>query len=472
MPFTIRRRRWAGQIALATAGAMALAGCDVKKELLEPQNPGLIDPSAVTSPAAAYALKVGAIGKVRVVVDGAGSSGNCSGNAECLWEEVGSLTDEFHNSDFQNTRQDIDQRSISDDNPSIPYTPLTQARGFVRDAINAVNAYIPDSTTDLAELYNGMAFLELSLAENFCNGIPLGSTVNGVITYGTPLTNAQVLDSAMTHVDSALAVNAGNADAASQSTFIRRASQLIKARILIDQGKFTDVAALTTAIPSTYSYLLATSQAKNESFGVWLINNSVARLSVSDSSEIINGAPTATKNALPFASAHDPRVPVQSGEDAGVPSEDATTPMFIQKIWGRFDPTPMVSGIDARLMEAEVALKAGQIPAMMTILNGLRGTPPKISNYQPTTMAPLGQPADIEAATTLFFREKAFWTFGRGQRLNDMRRQMRQYGRAEEDVFPTGAYFKGGSYGNTINFPVAAAEKANPLFTGCLDRKA
>jgi hypothetical protein len=469
MSFIIRRRRWAGQAALAGAGALAIAGCDIKKELLEPQNPGLIDPSAVASPAAAYALKVGAIGKVRVVVDGAGSSGNCSGNAECLWEEVGNLTDEFHNSDFQNTRQDIDQRSISDDNPSVPYTPLTQARGFVRDAITAVNSYIPDSTSDLAELYNGLAFLELSLAENFCNGIPLGNTINGVITYGRPLTNAEVLDSALFHVDSALAVNAGGAET-SQATFIRRASQLIKARIKIDQGKFSEVGALTTGIPSSYGYMLATSQAKNESFGLWLINNSVARISVSDSSEIINGVPTVTQNALPFASANDPRVPVQSGISAGVPPEDATTPMFIQKIWGRFDPTPMVSGIDARLMEAEAALKANDIPGMMTILNALRATPPKISNYQPGAMAPLAQPGDIEAATTLYFREKAFWTFGRGQRLNDMRRLMRQYNRTEDQVFPTGAYFKGGSYGHTINFPVAAAEKANPNFTGCLDR--
>jgi hypothetical protein len=333
-----------------------------------------------------------------------------------------------------------------------------------------VKQYIPDSTTDIAELYNGLAFLELSLAENFCNGIPLGHTVQGVVTYGTPLTNQQVLDSALVHVDSALTVNVGSTDAASQSQFIRRASQLIKTRILIDQGKFAQAAGLTTAVPSSYGYMLATSQAKNESFGLWSIVNSTARLSVSDSAELINGVPTPTKNALPFASANDPRVPVQSGKDANVAPEDATTPMFVQKIWGRFDPTPMVSGIDARLMEAEIALKNNDIPGMMTILNALRAAPPKISNYQPAAMAPLATPATQDAATTLYFREKAFWTFGRGQRLNDMRRQMRQYGRTEDQVFPTGAYFKGGNYGHTINLPVSSAEKANPNFTGCIDR--
>lgn len=97
-------------------------------------------------------------------------------------------------------------------------------------------------------------------------------------------------------------------------------------------------------------------------------------------------------------------------------------------------------------------------------------TPPKISNFQPAAMTPLPTPASQDAAVTLFFREKAFWTFGRGQRLNDDRRQMRQYKRTEDQVFPTGSYFKGGQYGHTIQFPVSSSERSNPLFNGCVDR--
>ena len=43
----------------------------------------------------------------------------------------------------------------------------------------------------------------------------------------------------------------------------------------------------------------------------------------------------------------------------------------------------MVSGIDARLIEAEAKLNANDIAGMMTILNALRAAPPKIGNYQP-----------------------------------------------------------------------------------------
>jgi hypothetical protein len=149
------------------------------------------------------------------------------------------------------------------------------------------------------------------------------------------------------------------------------------------------------------------------------------------------------------------------------------TPFFLQQIWkNRDDPQPMVSGIDARLIEAEAALNAGDINGMMTILNALRAAPPAIGSFQPAAMAALPAPATIDDATSLFFREKAFWTFGRGQRLNDLRRLVRQYGRTQDQVFPSGQDYKGGSYGTDVNFPVPDAERVNPQFHGCIDRNA
>ena len=74
----------------------------------------------------------------------------------------------------------------------------------------------------------------------------------------------------------------------------------------------------------------------------------------------------------------------------------------------------------------------------------------------------------------MYFREKAFWTFARGQRLGDLRRLIRSYGRAADgsDTFPSGTLFKGGGYGPDVNFPIAFDEKNNPLYKGCTDRKA
>ena len=71
------------------------------------------------------------------------------------------------------------------------------------------------------------------------------------------------------------------------------------------------------------------------------------------------------------------------------------------------------------------------------------------------------------------FRERAFTLFGRGTRVGDMRRLIRQYNRTEDNVFPTGKFHKAGgaSYGTDVNLPVTDNERQNPNFAGCLDRK-
>ncbi|HYX82811.1 MAG TPA: hypothetical protein VE714_10495, partial [Gemmatimonadales bacterium] len=328
------------------------------------------------------------------------------------------------------------------------------------------------------------AFVEMSIAENFCNGTPLGIIVNGVADYSkpefAPFTNAQAYDLAQLHADSALNILGTATDTA--SVVVRRASLITKARILVDKGgaaNFAAAAALVppSAVPNNYQYIWSTSTASNsDDNGLWILNISVSRITVSDSVDIYNGQTYTTRNALPFASANDPRVPVVSGDKASpkVAPEDATTPMFVEQIWkGRDDPMPMVSGIDARLIEAEARLNVGDIGGMMTVLNALRTAPPRIGTFQPAAMAALATPPDQPSAVSLFFREKGFWTFGRGQRLRDLRRLIRQYGRTEDQVFPQGTYFKGGlPYGHDVNFPVPDVEKVNPQFKGCLNRDA
>ncbi|HEU4787519.1 MAG TPA: hypothetical protein VFS57_08930, partial [Gemmatimonadaceae bacterium] len=83
-------------------------------------------------------------------------------------------------------------------------------------------------------------------------------------------------------------------------------------------------------------------------------------------------------------------------------------------------------------------------------------------------------PATKDAAIDLYFREKAFWVFSRGQRLGDLRRLIRQYGRTQDNVFPTGTFHKNGNppYGTDVNFPVTTNENPNPNFHGCIDRNA
>src|SRR6476620_4894778 len=138
-------------ILASAAAVIAVVGCDrVKTELLAPQNPGLVDPSAVGSPTAALALRVGAIGRYKQVQAG-----------ESIWQYGGTLADEYKNADFSSDRINADQR-LTDAAVSWNYGPVTQSRGFVRDAITAMIKYNPDSTALIGELYIELAFFEMT----------------------------------------------------------------------------------------------------------------------------------------------------------------------------------------------------------------------------------------------------------------------------------------------------------------------
>ena len=67
----------------------------------------------------------------------------------------------------------------------------------------------------------------------------------------------------------------------------------------------------------------------------------------------------------------------------------------------------------------------------------------------------------------LLFKERAYWLYLTAHRTGDQRRLVRQYGRSIASVYPSGPYFKGGSYGTDYVLPVSADERNNPNFQGC-----
>jgi len=450
------RARWVLSGA-ALVAAPLFSGCDVKQELLAPQNPGIIDPSSVNSPAAAAGLRVGAIGQLK---------GRTAGS-ESMWLYGGLLADEWKSSDTFSQRNETDQRSIqtNNGNTQTAYNALQQARGYTRTAIEKSVQYTPDAKADIGEMWFTLGFLEMTLAENFCNGTPMTNTINGQPIYGQPLTNAAVYAIAVTHFDSALALVTGTDD---KSVSVKSATLIAKARALTNLGQQSAAAALLSSVPTSYAYTMTWDQTTGDQ-QLWALNNSAGRYTVSDSIDNITGR---IPNAIPFVSAKDPRVPTAS--PSSPKPFDGVTPLKTQQIYpGRSDPIPLVSGIDARLLEAEGKMAAGDYAGMMTILNALRTTSQKIG---PTTVAAMPglttTPTTKDAAVDLLFREAAFWQFGRGERLPNLRREIRLYGKTQDQVFPIGAFHKQGNFGTDVNIPVPDAELANPNFHGCLDRKA
>jgi hypothetical protein len=137
-------------------------------------------------------------------------------------------------------------------------------------------------------------------------------------------------------------------------------------------------------------------------------------------------------------------------------------------------PVPVANYVDAQLILAEAQLATND-PGWLATLNALRAGPTNIGAITVTGMAPLTDPGNQSARIDLLFRERAFWTFGRGERLGDLRREIRVYGKTAAQVFPG----EGGvnprtnsAYGPDVNLPVPQAERNNSNFTGCFDRKA
>lgn len=446
----------------ALAGVASLTACSsFRDELLEPQQPGIIGPDATQSAVAADALRKGAVSRFRTATVG----------GEAIWMLSGLMADEWKTGDTFTQRNETDQRVVQTNNANVisMYQAIHRVRGAAYDALGTLRTYVPDTLSKQAQMYWVMGSAELGLAENFCSGIPFGTLVDGVPVYSEPKTTAQSFAFAMLHLDSALALAVGT-DTFSVS--IRNAVQIARARTLVNMGgaaNFAAAAAAVANVPTTYQYLQTFSLTTTDN-ALWSLNNSQKRWVVGDSFDTggrIN-------NAIPFASAKDPRVPVTGTtiNSSLARAFDTSTWLVSQAIYGRSDPVPLATGIDARLIEAEARLQLQDITGMMTILNALRTTSQRMGSFAVPVMPALAAPTTQAAAVDLYFREKAFWSFGRGQRLSDMRRLIRQYGRDAETVFPNGQFFKGATYGTDVNFPVTTDEVPNPSFKGCIDRKA
>ena len=91
--------------------------------------------------------------------------------------------------------------------------------------------------------------------------------------------------------------------------------------------------------------------------------------------------------------------------------------------------------------------------------------PPAPADMNLRTLEPLVDPGTDDARLQLLFRERGFWLFLTGTRLGDLRRLVRDYGLAAEEVYPSGAYVQGGEHGADVVFEIDFDETNNPNYT-------
>lgn len=476
--------------------AIPLAGCNTDK-LVKVSDPSGVTPEGFNNPTALPSVIAGAYRQFVGGYDGFGDDSFLSSSAV--------LTDEFYYGDTFTTRNAADHRStqptvlgnISDN----AFSRLQQARFNARRAFAAVaaastaNTALQDDITK-AGLRTVEAYTYVTLSEGWCGNVPFttmpdtGPVDPSLLVYSRGLTTKEMNDTAIVRFDEALTLQPTNNLAA-----------IGKARALVNEGRYAEAAAAVSSVPTNYVYLLEHSVNQgaennpsfalqdNGRYGVSNLEGGLSGTAAISQSSTTPATTAPSAEGLPFRGLRDPRVPWQPR---------ASTFCFSSSVRCYIDnnnPTldadvPLASGVEARLIEAENDLNTGNIPSMIARLNALRAAvipleaglhPQQKQTFRDATGAmvlpPLVDPADPltpqatqdAARRDLMWRERALWLYNTGHRIGDLRRYVRNYGVPSTQVFPTGPHFRGGNYGNDVNYPIPFNEQNNPQFvpTAC-----
>ena len=197
-----RFARVKGALLLAlTAGA--LTACN-KDKILNVTDPDIINPANLGSAEGAEALRVGALNRISDVTGGLQGNGSLN---EGIFHFSGVVADEWRSTDTFVQRDEADSRSITEPNTAM----LLEARGLHRTRVAANQAmaslreWKPTSVSDVGQMYWVRGWAEMTIAENFCNGMPLSELdANNNIIYGDTMSNVRIYQRAIVSFDSAL----------------------------------------------------------------------------------------------------------------------------------------------------------------------------------------------------------------------------------------------------------------------------
>ncbi len=477
-------RRKIGRSIFCSYMVLGAIGCSLGDLVNNPTLPTNIqDPNVVKTPEGAMGAYYSAVYAFRDYVAG-GAAGGDPGQvffAENFIASSGLFTDELQSiqarvpdSPFPSAPAAIIDARV--ENYNGPYKGLHKIRARAHEAISALRTYRPNTVPALVGhllTIEGMA--EVLLAELYCSGIPLSTLdFNGDYTLRPGSSTEAVFQHALTLFDSALVITIDS------TSYINFAS-IGRARALLGLHDVAAAALAVANVPTAYRYMLPMEGETGRLFGT-TNNNWFA--SVANRKGGVG---------LPYIGSGDPR----SASDSLIGTSGG--PWFPKKYLDPGVTNPganpgdvavvFAGGIEARLIEAEAALLAGDTKWLI-MLNALRTScvPDEICPIPAPTgtggvanlpllpdpaLNPLPAGATVEdVRLDLIFRERAYWMFLTGRRQADLRRLVQQYGREQHTVYPSGFWGRQQfvPYGTRISFLVPSDEQdANPLYHGCED---
>jgi hypothetical protein len=337
-------------------------------------------------------------------------------------------------------------------NSTILDSRLHEVRGAVSQAVGALAKYAGDSSATLrGALYAYAAYAEIMLADLFCSGIPLSTwDFEKDFTYKPGSTTTEVYKHAIALFDTAIIL-------AYDSLPIRYLASVGKGRALLAIGEFAQAAAAVADVPTDFQYQEP----------LYTCGTSLVQCTGPTSAAHLNFNMVSVSNyegGQSIIGWTNPRTLAQQ-----IGTTPYNFPVYFPKKYTRngISQVTVASGVEAMLIRAEAALQDDDIPTWLDILNTLRAGSPLTD-----TMAAIVDPGPPERVDTLF-SERAQWLFLTGHRQGDLRRLIRQYSRDAHTVYPSGEYPGGVRlYGNDVTMPINDNERYNPLFHGCIDRRA
>jgi hypothetical protein len=459
-----------GTLLLAAWG---LAGCKPSDVLSVPPPSGVTSSTALQSQAGAEAAFRGAKGQLFAAY------GDIF-YGTTLWSEL--MSDEYTQSGFSfgagyDARFTAVPSGSNELYSDVGWGNTLQARSGLLLAVPLLTQYEPASSRQtIGEAYALIGYSEIMLAETFCAGTPLDHALpGGQYAYGTPLTTDSMLGAAVVHFDSAIA----NANGDPTVTGLARVGL---GRALLGRAQYAAADTIVASVPTGFVYNVSLVAAAN----IFPPNGTFVAAAMGEPFyRMFNVADHEGGAGLNYASANDPRLTLDTTLTAG----DGGPWILATKFENDLTDIAFSTGVEARLIQAEAAQQAGD-PSWVTDLSDLRADNADTHiTFDPTvsevplladSTTSLAAPAQVD----FLFRERAFWLFGTGIRLGDMRRLLRQYGRDQSTVYPTGPYdathpLVGAgipSYGAdvSITLPTAAGlisnqiTVSNPAYKGCL----
>ncbi len=291
-------------------------------------------------------------------------------NGLLMWD--GLLTDEFTLSalTFYGFDANIDARMTTirgtfAEDGDYPWERLLQARSDLLLALPGLAQYEPTSArSSVGEAHALAGYAELLVAESYCAGTPLDAALpGGTIRYTMPLTTDSLLGVAEAHFDSAIGTANGDAGVAALAS-------VGLGRVLVDRGRYAAAAAAVASVLTNFVYNAELEPSFNNGATQ---SPSVYAVGVqSNFYRLVNVADQEGTNGLNFVSAHDPRLRLDSTLG---PTEDGASAWYLPtKFEANLSTVPLATGIEARLIEAEAALKANDPATWLADLNTLRNS--------------------------------------------------------------------------------------------------